>query len=435
MCSIILRIQRIPILAVVLVFCSLAAAPALVFAQEQKQEQKDSGSQGQEAEDQDSRKQEQEFVRDGQGPAGQDEINRRKRELDTLRKQVEEKRKRAEELEGQERGVKAQIEDIEDNLRLTEKFIGKLDERERQVKQDLAEADRRLSNAQVSLDQRKGLLARRLRGMYKYGRYRALAALVSASSFADVMNRYRFLHLVAKRDREIIQSVKDYRREIELTHAELETAEAETAKIQAEKTSEKKNLAALKSKRQKAMTSIKEEKDAHLAAISELEESARKILALIERLEAARAAAPEELPDWATDLTSAAGRLRWPVDGEVVTKFGANVNPRFGTSTYSNGVDISAALGTPVRCVANGKVEFVDWLPGYDSCIIVNHGGGYYTLYAHLSDVLVAPNQEVKGGESIARVGEGSSLKGHVLHFEIRRGKEAVNPLEWLLRK
>ena len=403
--------------------------------QEQNQEQKESGGQEQDKEDEQSRDQERELLRPNQGSSGQDEINRRKHELETLRKQLEEKRKRAEELEGKERSVKTQIEDIEDNLRLTEKFIGKLEERERQVKQDLAEAERRLSNAQVSLDQRKALLARRLRGMYKHGRYRALAALVSASSFADVMNRYKFLHLVAKRDKEIIQSVKTYRREVEFTYAELETKKAEIDKIQKEKSTEKKNLASLKSKRQKAMASIKEEKDAHLAAITDLEESARRIQTLIERLEAERAAAAGELPDWATDIAGAAGRLRWPVEGNVVTKFGANVHPRFGTSTYSNGIDISAAQGTPVRCVADGKVEFVDWLPGYDRCIIVNHGGGYYTLYAHSSDVLVAPDQQVKGGEVIARVGEGSSLKGQVLHFEIRRGKEALNPLEWLLPK
>jgi septal ring factor EnvC (AmiA/AmiB activator) len=249
------------------------------------------------------------------------------------------------------------------------------------------------------------------------------------------MNRYKFLHVVANRDKDIIQSVKDYRTEVEHTHAELETSKAEIDKIQSEKSSEKKNLAALKSKRQRAMASIKEEKDTHLAAISELEESARRIQALIERLEAERAAAPAELPDWATDLASATGRLRWPVDGEVVTKFGANVHPRFGTRTYSNGVDISAPQGTPVRCVANGKVEFVDWLPGYDRCIIINHGGGYYTLYAHSSDVKVIPDQQVKGGDVIASVGEGSTLKGHALHFEIRRGKEALNPLDWLLRK
>jgi septal ring factor EnvC (AmiA/AmiB activator) len=426
------RAQLILLLTLGTACFSLMTQPVYVGAQAQKQ---GSENREHEADDQDSREQEQDFVRGSQGATGQEEINRRRRELDALRKQVEEKRKRAEELEGQERSVKAQIADVEENLRLTEKFVAKLDEREKEVKQELTDAEKRLSNAQVSLDYRKGLLARRLRAMYKYGRYRSLAALVSASSFADVMNRYRFMHLVAKRDREIIQSVKSYRREVELTHAELETSQAEIEKIQKEKSSEKTNLAALKSKRQKAMASIKEEKDAHLAAISELEESARKIQALIEKLEAARAAAPAELPDWATDLTSAAGHLRWPVDGEVVTNFGANVNPRFGTSTYSNGVDISATLGTPVRCVADGKVEFVDWLPGYDSCIIVNHGGGYYTLYAHLADVVVAPDQEVKGGETIARVGEGSSVKGHVLHFEIRHGKEAVNPLEWLLRK
>jgi len=438
-----LRLFLILLLASTLALWLSDSAPSPASADESSQEQGESGGGDQQggerergAEDRDTREQEQDFVRGSQGTAGQEEINRRKRELDDLRRQVQEKRKRAEELEGEERSVKAQIRDLEENLRLTEKFIGKLEQREKQVQQDLTEAERRLSNAQGNLEQRKALLGRRLRAMYKYGRYRALAALVSAESFADVMNRYRFLHMVAKRDRDIIRSIKNYRREVELTHAELETNRAEIEKIQKEKNAEKKHLAGLKSKRQKTMASIKEEKDDHLAAISELEESARKIQALIERLEAERAAAATGvLPDWATDLTEAAGRLRWPVDGEVVTKFGANVNPRFGTKTYSNGIDISAAQGTPVHCVADGKVEFVDYLPGYDRCIIVNHGGGYYTLYAHCSDVRVSPDQQVKGGDVVAGVGEASSFKGHALHFEIRRGREALNPLEWLLRK
>lgn len=367
--------------------------------------------------------------------SSQDEINRKKDELEQLRKELEEKRAKAKELEGKERGVKAQIKEIDGNLGLTEKYIRKLEQREAEVLNELSDLEIRLNDAAGTLEQRKALLAKRLRAMYKYGRYRSLAAIVSSSSFADVMSQVRFLHLVAERDRQIMASIQRYQSEVRSTRVELESSRAEIERIQREKESEKQHLALLKRKRQSAMASIRSEKESHLAEAEELEEAARRIKALIEALEAARAAEGEALPQWATDLAGAAGRVPWPVRGEVVTHFGANVHPRFGTQTFSNGIDIRAAAGTPIHCVADGKVEFVDFLPGYDKCIIVNHGRGYYTLYAHCTGVVVAPGNEIKGGDVIANVGDGSALKGNVLHFEIRKGKVAQDPIAWLVKR
>jgi len=364
-----------------------------------------------------------------------DEIDRRRRELEQLKKELEAKRAKAKELAGKERSVKAQIRELDENLRLTEKYIAKLEQREREVLEELSQLEVRLDDAQGTLEKRKVLLARRLREMYKRGRYRTLAALVSSSSFADVMSHVRFLHLVARRDKQVTAAIKRYQSEVRSTQTELENKKAEIDRLREERESEKKHLAALKKKRQRAMASIVEKKEAHLAAAKELEAAAARIQALIEKLEAQRRAGSGEVPAWASDLAAAQGSVPWPVSGEVVTQFGANVNPRFGTRTYSNGIDIRAPAGTPIRCVADGKVEFVDVLPGYDTCVIVNHGRGYYTLYAHAKDVAVSVGQEVKGGQVIAKVGDGPSLKGNILHFEIRKGKDALNPLNWLVRR
>ena len=371
----------------------------------------------------------------GQRDSGQEEIDRKRSELEQLRKELVERRARAKELEGKERSVESQIKEIDGNLNLAEKYIKKLEQREVEVLDELTDLEVRLTDASGTLEQRRALLALRLRAMYKQGRYRTLAALVSSSSFADVMSQVRFLHLVARRDRQVMASILRYQTEVRSTQTELENRKAEIDRIQGEKESEKSKLASLKKKRQSTMASIKGEKETHLAAAQELEDAARRIQSVIEALEAARAAEPDVMPQWASDLASAEGTIPWPVKGEVVTQFGANVHPRFGTQTYSNGIDISAPVGTPIRCVADGKVEFVDILPGYDKCIIVNHGRGYYTLYAHSTGVAVAPGQEVKGGDVIANVGDGSALKGNVLHFEIRKGKEALNPLNWLSRR
>jgi murein DD-endopeptidase MepM/ murein hydrolase activator NlpD len=131
------------------------------------------------------------------------------------------------------------------------------------------------------------------------------------------------------------------------------------------------------------------------------------------------------------DFAKNKGRLPWPVTGKVVGAFGYQKNPRFGTSTYSSGIDIAVPFGTPIAAVSNARVDYVSWLDGYGKCAILNHGGGFYTLYAHASEILVAVGKQVVAGEIIGRVGDTGSTIGTALHFEIRQGKTALNPLDW----
>jgi len=116
------------------------------------------------------------------------------------------------------------------------------------------------------------------------------------------------------------------------------------------------------------------------------------------------------------------------VRGKVIEDYGLHTHPKFGTSTRNNGIDIQAPAGTPVRAVADGFVDYRDWLTGYGNCVILNHGKSYYTLYAHLSDVAVSTGQTVAGGDVIGTVGDTGSLKGPMLHFEVRHAASAVDP-------
>ena len=91
-------------------------------------------------------------------------------------------------------------------------------------------------------------------------------------------------------------------------------------------------------------------------------------------------------------------------------------------------------MGTPIRCIAEGTVEFVDWLPGYGKCIIVDHGDGYYSLYAHASSIFPARGAVVRAGDVLGEVGDTGSLNGTQLYFEIRKGKDSLDPSAWLSR-
>ena len=130
-----------------------------------------------------------------------------------------------------------------------------------------------------------------------------------------------------------------------------------------------------------------------------------------------------------------AGALPWPVEGRVLKPFGRSVHPEFKTVVMNKGVNIGAPLGTPIRAVAAGTVEYVDWLPGYGKCIIVDHGDGYYTLYAHASAIFPTQGSRVRPGEVIGEVGDTGSLNGSQLYFEIRQGKNPLDPSLWLVSR
>ena len=133
------------------------------------------------------------------------------------------------------------------------------------------------------------------------------------------------------------------------------------------------------------------------------------------------------------DFAKGEGHLDWPVRGSVIGRFGPEKHPKWGTVTLNNGIDIEAAVGTTVRSVAKGRVDYTsEDFSSYGQIVIVNHGDGYFTLYGHLSEILVSVGQEIPAGQPIGRSGETGSLKGPILHFEVRKGASALNPEDWL---
>jgi len=134
----------------------------------------------------------------------------------------------------------------------------------------------------------------------------------------------------------------------------------------------------------------------------------------------------------AVGFGSLRGRLPWPTEGKVVSAFGAQVHPRFGTRTFRNGVDIQAGEGKDVAAVYGGHVVYTGWFKGYGNLIILDHDNEYYTLYAHVADILVKEGDDVKQGQRIGTVGETGSLEGPRLYFEVRFEGKPQNPEQWL---
>jgi septal ring factor EnvC (AmiA/AmiB activator) len=365
------------------------------------------------------------------------EIDDARVQLEELKQQAEASRRRARQFADQEKGVLGNLRQAEEALGATRKYIRKLDSRQATVQQDLRQTVVELSWAQDELTSRRGELARRLRYSYMYSKARALEVVFSADSFPNLLQRTAFLNRVLQQDRKLIEVVTDRKGEVHVKLANLERQRSELQTLQDEKQTEEAQYQALKQEREENLATVRGQKSAHQAAARELDLAASQLGAVLTELERKRQEALRRNNRVVTELDRKnfeknRGRLPWPVRGDVVTRFGRQEHPKYKTVTISNGIDISASEGTAVEAVGDGVVDLARWLPGYGQTVIVNHGRGYYSVYGHLATIAVSPDDPVQPGQRLGTVGDTGSLKGTVLHFEVRHGGTAEDPEGWL---
>ena len=371
----------------------------------------------------------------------QDSLETAKRhELDELNRQAREKREAARQLKGQESKALVQLRRTEKQLGATRHRLRALENRGRNLDVQLEVTRADLERNLDALARQKARLSRRLRALYKYGAARELEFLLSTRSFGQLLARWDFLVMVAEQDRLLLEDIDQRRTQVEVTQHKIQGTLAQVQQTARNTANESRHLVALRQNREQSVKTIQGQRAAYEAAAAELERNARalsQLLAALERrrrAEADKARAEGRNPQpYTGDFARGRGALDWPVNGSVVGHFGPETHPKWGTTTMNNGIDIEAAMGTPVKAVARGRVEYTsDDYAGYGQIVILNHGDGYYTLYAHLSDILVLQGAAVESGQTIGRVGDTGSLKGTVLHFEVRKGGGALNPQDWL---
>jgi septal ring factor EnvC (AmiA/AmiB activator) len=368
----------------------------------------------------------------------EDQILEKEQDLETLRRELAKKRAEKEALEGREKGVLSEIQNLEERIHLAEKLLGRLKKERTSCQQRIGVLRGDLEQARQRAALRRQALAERARRLYMHGRLDELEVFLSARSLPDLTGRIHSYRHVAEEDRRLIEAALSDQRIISEKTAELEDKLAETRRLEEEKRREERKLLTEKDDRGQLLEEIQDQKAAHEQAIAEMEESARQIQSIIDLLEKQRRETPPavegqiEFFEQTGPFEDLKGSLPWPVRGPVIKTFGRQVHPRYKTVTFSKGIDIQAATGTDIRAVADGKVLYISWLRGYGQFLILSHSRGYYTLYAHASEILVEVNDLVRAGQVIARVGETGSLNGPKLHFEVRHSKEQLDPLTWL---
>jgi septal ring factor EnvC (AmiA/AmiB activator) len=338
-------------------------------------------------------------------------------------------------LQSKVHDMSEEVTNIDRQHDATVRVVRSLDQQLTTLNGEVEHTTANLVRAQDEVQIKQAVLHKRLIEIYKRGPLFTFEVLLSAKSFGDLVARYKYLHILAQRDRIVVRRVEQLRQQIIGERRQLVSLQSGVEQNRIEKAQEAQRLAALESQRQESLKKAQSDQKKAKARLAQLAKSEARLNNLIEGFEAARRRAASRAgaaPSAPSSIrTSDYGKLDWPVDGAIIYRFGRVVNPN-NTTTRWNGIGIAASSGTDVKSVSAGEVVLADVMGTYGNTIIVQHGGGDYSVYGSLSSMNVSKGARVVKGQVLGSVGATDpSLPAH-LHFEIRRGGPAVDPLDWL---
>ncbi len=359
-----------------------------------------------------------------------------KDELDRIHLERADLQRRMRELQSTVHDLAEERTNIERQADATARAVSTLDRQLGALGDEEREVTGTLIRAQDELATKQSILRNRLREIYKRGALYSVEAMLSAQSFGELVARYKYLHLIAQRDRALVRRVETLGRQIGNHRQMLVTLRYDVESSRQQKADEEKELRALEEQRAVSLAQAQAKQrqaENRLAEIARDEARLGSVIAILEvERKKAEGRSSGNSSGSSTLRTSDFGRLDWPVEGSIIYQFGRLVNPN-NTTTRWNGIGIAAPEGTPVKAVAAGAVALVDTSFGtYGRTVVIQHGGNDYSIYSSLGKILVAKGTKIVKGQEIGTVGKSDpDMEAH-LHFEMRPGQRAVDPLEWL---
>lgn len=287
----------------------------------------------------------------------------------------------------------------------------------------LGAARAREEAAQATAAARLEVLLPRLRAWQRLSPGRRAELLLSAGGAQEAAHRAAALRLILGHDLAELRGTLAELKVAKSERVEVAALSAELARRGAESLAAGAEAKARRARHTALLAAVREERGLHERAAKELAGAQDHLSAVVVALPAERMVS--------TDFSDSRGSLPAPVEGHIEIGFGPILNPRFNTTTLQKGIDFRAPQGTPVRAVHRGRVVHAGWFSGYGNLLIIDHGDGYFTLFAHLATLKPAVNDLVEVGDEVATVGDTGSLKGPYLYFEIRHHGEAIDPALW----
>lgn len=382
-----------------------------------------------------------------QSSATERELRAQREELDRIRREREALEREAGVLRSTAHELSKEVANLDQRVEASARIVRALERQLELISDQVTNASTNMVKAEVELDEKKGVLEKRVIDVYKRGPMFTVEAMLSARSFGELVARYKYLHDLTLRDQALVQRVDSLRNRVSDERDRLMNLQSQLERNRVDRSQEEERLRDLEREQTSNLRVVQQQARRAEDRIERLKKTEIEMASVLAAMEAARKKAEAEAAEAARRraasvkrsasapapvlaapksaiTTSDYGKLDWPVEGALVYTYGKD---------HWKGIGIAAPAGTPVKAVADGKVALIRAIGTYGLSVFIDHGAGNYTIYGSLRDTTVKTGQSVAKGDAIGRTGiSDPDLPAH-LHFEVRTGgRDAVDPMKWL---
>ena len=370
------------------------------------------------------------------------ELRYQNKAINALKNEIEQLRSKIKKTESRERSTASRISSLDEEIALTSRLVQSLKREEKKtrsritrLKEDILKNENELEILRVRYEQR-------VVNSYLKGRITDLERVFSSTTWRQVMYRTHYLKIISDIEKKMTKQIEKLLIGISQQKLELEAALRENLILKRDKEKQMSSYRNMRINREQELSRIRFDKKAMAlyvnekeAGLKQLENIIKKILEDRARFEREERIRQQQQALKTKSFSALKGRLPWPANGRIIAKFGRQWNPKLKTTTENPGIDIKGQPGSAIRAIIGGVVTTITYIRGYGTTIIIDHGGGFYTVYSHVTNIQINVDSEVRNGDVIAYMGDSGSINGSKLHFEIWGKGQKLNPELWLSKK
>jgi murein DD-endopeptidase MepM/ murein hydrolase activator NlpD len=354
-------------------------------------------------------------------PVYAEDLGSLEKKLNSVNDAMNKAEKELKSVQTQKKGVSNELEQLDVEIDKTENELEQINILLRESEEKIKQKEEELKQASEEAEQQFEMLQLRVRTMYEDGNATYLEVLFDSASFADFVSRLEIVKEIVDYDNNLLAQLRGIKDKIAEAKEIAEQEKVNREKIKVRVVTVKEDLRQKQVSRSQLMQRLTQEEKEYQKQMDALEETSKQVEKEIKRLQEQN------------KRKYAGGKLEWPTPGvyNITSPFGNRWHPILKKNSLHTGVDIGASSGTAVKAANDGQVILAGWNGGYGKCVIIDHGGGIATLYAHNSTLLVKVGQEVKRGQTISKVGSTGWSTGPHLHYEVRENGSPVNPMKY----
>ena len=343
-----------------------------------------------------------------------------------LTKQIQNYKKQIKEMGAKVEGLLTKVNTLQQDESFARQELTVLELQNQKIQENIDILDGHMREEQKKINELSDKMKVRLLDMYKYGEAETMRMMFASRSVFEAVETAHLLRIVTKRDEAILSQLQEKVQNMDMSRREMDEQQnrlrEKTEAVQNQRDIYKKSIKDTKN----FINSIQRKKALAEKAALEAEQAQKAAGEMIAALQRKRNSQKRSY------VSGKGSMFDWPVRGQMASPYGYRIHPILKRKILHSGIDIAAPNGTAVKAPAAGECIYDGWLRGYGRVVVLDHGRGYSTLYAHLSASLVKEGQVVKAGSTIAKVGKTGNTTGYHLHFEVRVFGTPENPIRFL---